>query len=107
MMTRALGHEVEPEYHVPPAAVKKRIMVVGAGPAGMECAITATRRGHSVTMIERSDRIGGSFRTFASRDLARSEDLLSLVRHYEVMATKLGIEMQFNTEANTKAMRGL
>lgn len=106
-MNPALGHEVEPEYHVTRAAVKKRIMVVGAGPAGMECAITATRRGHSVTVIERGDRIGGSFRSYASRDLARSDDLLSLIRHYEVMVKKLDIEMKFNTEANAKVMRGL
>jgi 2,4-dienoyl-CoA reductase (NADPH2) len=106
-MNPALGHEVEPEYAITPAAVKKRIMVIGAGPAGMECAITAAKRGHSVTVFERGSRIGGSLIGYASRDLARPDDLLSVIRHYEVMAAKLGVEVRLNTEANAKMMRSL
>lgn len=104
-MNPALGHEVEPEYHVRPAAVKKRIMVVGAGPAGMECAITAAKRGHAVTVFEKAERIGGNLLGFAARDLARPDDLMSVVRHYEVMAKKHGIAMKFGVEANPKFMR--
>ena len=61
-MNPALGHEVEPEYQVTPAAVKKKIMVVGAGPAGLECAITAAKRGHEVVVYEKGDRLGGNLR---------------------------------------------
>jgi len=104
-MNPALGHEVEPEYHVRPAAVKKRIMVVGAGPAGMEFAITAAKRGHAITVFEKAERIGGNLLGFAARDLARPDDLMSVVRHYEVMAKKHGIEMKFGVEANPKFMR--
>jgi 2,4-dienoyl-CoA reductase (NADPH2) len=106
-MNPALGHEVEPEYAVTPAAVKKKIMVIGAGPAGMEYAINAAKRGHAVTVYEKHDRIGGNLYAFASRDLARPDDLMSVVRHYEVMASKLGVEMKFNTEANAKFMRSV
>jgi len=106
-MNPALGHEVEPEYAIEPAAVKKKIMVIGAGPAGMEYAITAARRGHEVTVYEKAGRIGGNLYAFASRDLARPDDLMSVVRHYEVMAKKLGVEMKLNTEANAKLMRSV
>jgi 2,4-dienoyl-CoA reductase (NADPH2) len=106
-MNPTLGHEVEPEYQITPAAVKKKVMVIGAGPAGMEAAITAKKRGHDVTVFEKSDRIGGNLRAYANNDLARPDDLLSVVRHYEVMAEKLGIEMRFNTEANPKFMRSI
>jgi 2,4-dienoyl-CoA reductase-like NADH-dependent reductase (Old Yellow Enzyme family)/NADPH-dependent 2,4-dienoyl-CoA reductase/sulfur reductase-like enzyme len=106
-MNPALGHEVEPEYHVTAAAVKKRVMVIGAGPAGMECAITAAKRGHQVTVLEKADRIGGNLLAYAGRDLARPDDLLSIVRHYEVMARKLGIELRLGTEANAKLMRSV
>jgi len=106
-MNPALGHEVEPEYQIRPAAVKKRIMVIGAGPAGMEFALTATRRGHAVTVFEKSEAIGGSLRAYAARDLARPEDLASVVAHYEVMAKKLGVEVRLDTEANAKLMRSL
>ncbi len=106
-MNPALGHEVEPEYRMQPAAVQKKIMVIGAGPAGMECAITAARRGHSVTVLEKSDRIGGSLVAYATHDLARPEDLASVITHYEVMAKKHGVEIRFNTEANAKFMRSI
>ena len=106
-MNPALGHEVEPEYAIVPATVKKKIMVIGAGPAGMEYAITAAKRGHAVTVYEKTDRIGGNLYAYASRDLARPDDLMSVVRHYEVMAKKLGVEMKFNTEANARFMRSV
>jgi 2,4-dienoyl-CoA reductase (NADPH2) len=106
-MNPTLGHEVEPEYQIMPAAVKKNVMVIGAGPAGMEAAITAKKRGHDVTVFEKSDRIGGNLRAYAANDLARPDDLLSVVRHYEVMVEKLGIEIRFNTEANAKFMRSI
>lgn len=104
-MNPALGHEVEPEYAITPAAVKKKIMVIGAGPSGMEFAITAARRGHDVTVFERGNQIGGSLLGYSANDLARPDDLLSVVRHYEVMAKKLGVKVQFGTEANAKFMR--
>jgi 2,4-dienoyl-CoA reductase (NADPH2) len=106
-MNPALGHEVEPEYAITPAAVKKNIMVIGAGPAGMEFAITAAKRGHAVTVYERGERIGGRLLGYAALDLARPDDLQSVIRHYEVMSRKLGIEMKFNTEANAKFMRSV
>ena len=42
-----------------PAKSPKRVAVVGAGPAGMVCALAASRRGHAVTLIDASDRLGG------------------------------------------------
>ena len=105
-MNPALGHEVEPEYRVTPAAVQKKIMIIGAGPAGMECAITAVRRGHKVTVFERGDRIGGSLVGYAAHDLAHKEDLASVVSYYCVMAEKLGIDERFNAEVDPKLIRG-
>ena len=107
-MNPALGHEVEPEYHITPAAVKKKIMVIGAGPAGMEAAITARKRGHDVTVFEKADRIGGNLRRLCQPTTWPAPTTCSsVIRHYEVMAKKLGIEMRFNTEANAKFMRSM
>jgi 2,4-dienoyl-CoA reductase (NADPH2) len=103
----ALGHEVEPEYQVTAAAVKKKIMVIGAGPAGMECAITAAKRGHNVTVFDKASRIGGHLLAYATHDLARPDDLLSLVSQYDVVARKLGVEVRLDTEVHAKLMRSL
>jgi 2,4-dienoyl-CoA reductase (NADPH2) len=103
----ALGHEVEPEYAITPATVKKRIMVIGAGPSGMECALAARRRGHEVTVYERGDRVGGALLGYATNDLAHKEDLLDIVRYYETMARKLEIEVKLSTPVDPKLMRTL
>jgi 2,4-dienoyl-CoA reductase (NADPH2) len=106
-MNPALGHEVEPQYELKPAAVKKRVMVVGSGPAGMECAITAAKRGHHVTVFERAGRIGGSLVGFASHDQARPLDLTSVVAHYELLARKHGVEVKLDSEVSPKFMRSV
>lgn len=93
----ALGHEVEPEYHIRPAAVKKNIVIIGAGPAGLECAVTAAQRGHTVTIIEKQNHIGGQLKLFANHDLANKNDLFSLLSYYQTMLDKLEINVQLNT----------
>jgi NADPH-dependent 2,4-dienoyl-CoA reductase/sulfur reductase-like enzyme len=85
----------------------KKIMVIGAGPAGMECAITAAKRGHNVTVFDKAPRIGGNLYAYAMNDLARPDDLLSVISHYEVVARKLGIEIRLNTEVHAKFMRSV
>ncbi|GIK80274.1 MAG: FAD-dependent oxidoreductase [Pseudorhodoplanes sp.] len=104
-MNPALGHEVEPEYAITPAAVKKKIMVVGAGPGGMEFAVTAAQRGHAVTVFEKSDRIGGMLSGYAANDLANRADLQSVISYYEAMAGKLGIELRLGTTVDPHLMR--
>jgi len=105
-MNPALGHEVEPNYSLAPASRRKKIMIIGAGPAGMECAITATKRGHQVTVYERDQHIGGSLLGYAAHDLAHKDDLMSVVEHYRVMAAKLGIDVRLGTEVDAKLTRG-
>lgn len=101
----ALGHEVEPEYAITPAAVKKKIMVIGAGPGGMEFAVTAAQRGHEVTVFEKSDRIGGMLTGYAANDLANRADLQSVISYYETMVRKLGIELRLGTTVDPRLMR--
>lgn len=92
-----LGHEMEPEYHVVPPVRKKKVMVIGGGPAGLECAVTASRRGHDVTIYEKKDRLGGQVLS-AARELKGGEDLSRMIKHYEGEVLRRGIKVHFGVE---------
>lgn len=64
-----------------PAAVIKRVVVVGAGPAGLEAAITASERGHEVILYEKGDEPGGNIRLGCVPPF--KQDLRRLLQHYE------------------------
>jgi len=64
-----------------PAAVMKRVFVIGAGPAGLEAAITASERGHEVILYEKNDELGGNVRLGCVPPF--KQDLRRLLAHYE------------------------
>jgi 2,4-dienoyl-CoA reductase (NADPH2) len=96
-----LGHEVEPEYDVRPAAVKKKVMVAGGGPAGLEAAITAAQRGHEVTVFESGDHLGGALLP-SSHDIGGGEVLLELRDYYRLRLKELGVKVRLNTQVDRK-----
>jgi len=59
VLNPTLGKEAE--WVIKPAATKKKVLVVGGGPAGMEAAVTAAKAGHSVSLHEKEGRLGGLF----------------------------------------------
>lgn len=66
---------------VEPAEVSKRVLVVGAGPAGCMAAITACARGHKVALAERADRVGGNVRLIAQE--SHKEDIARYLHYLE------------------------
>jgi NADPH-dependent 2,4-dienoyl-CoA reductase/sulfur reductase-like enzyme len=54
-----LGKEGDPRYQIKPAKKSKKVFVIGGGPAGMEAAKTAGKRGHRVTLFEKENELGG------------------------------------------------
>lgn len=86
----------ETETRLVPARVPKRITVVGGGPAGMELAATAARRGHQVTLLEREKELGGNLNT-ASRVLYKHH-MVELIRWYEHQLQQLGVKVQNGRE---------
>lgn len=73
----ATGREAEP---IVPARERRRILIVGAGPAGIACALAAAGRGHAVTLAERAPRLGGQ--VALSADLPFKAPLRRLCVHY-------------------------
>ncbi|MFQ6103858.1 MAG: FAD-dependent oxidoreductase [Candidatus Glassbacteria bacterium] len=101
-----LGHEAEPSYDPAPAANKKRVFVIGGGPAGLECAVTAARRGHDVTIYEKESRLGGQL-IYASREPSGGNKFLDLIKYYEIQIEKLGITVELNTEMTARSASSL
>jgi 2,4-dienoyl-CoA reductase (NADPH2) len=95
-MNPLLGHEYEPEYQLTPTEHPKKVFVFGAGPAGMEAAVTAARKGHHVTLFEKSDRLGGQLNS-ASTEIAGGEVFNQLIDYYKVHLDKHGVEVKLNT----------
>ena len=75
------------------AMKSKQVVVVGAGLAGLEYAVTAARRGHKVTLLEKSDRIGGQIKEEYCPSYKRKE-LGQLLKYYEAMLKKLGVDLR-------------
>jgi 2,4-dienoyl-CoA reductase (NADPH2) len=96
-----LGHEIEPEYRITPAVRKKRVMVVGAGPAGLECAIAAAGRGHDVTIYDKKDRLGGQIIS-ASTEIKGGADLVKLMNYYEGELKRKNITLNLGVEVDKK-----
>lgn len=71
-------HETELEYH--PRVRHKRIAVVGAGPAGLACAVVAAQRGHEVTLFDSAAEIGGQFNL--AKRIPGKEEFHETLRYY-------------------------
>lgn len=80
---------------IPPAAHRRRVLVAGGGPGGMQAAITAARRGHQVTLYEKSDTLGGAL-NFA-RHVPFKSDLFRLIGVMERELKSLPVNLMLNT----------
>ena len=74
------------------ATFRRRVVVVGAGPAGMKAAETAARQGHEVILIERRNRTGGQLR-IAQKIRGRGE-IGGVIDHLDVMIAKHGVDLR-------------
>lgn len=83
---------------IEPAKTKKKVVVVGAGIAGMETAWTAAARGHEVQLFEKSAYPGGQFKIAAIPP--HKQMLARACVYYSRMCKKYGVQMHYNTEAD-------
>ena len=84
------------KYHIKPAKKKKRIAIVGGGIGGMESALVFAKRGHTVTLYERSDKLGGVFIAAAAPSFKEKDK--ALIAWYIRELSKYPIDIKLNTE---------
>ena len=84
------------KYAITPAKKVKKIAVIGGGIGGMEAAIVCAKRGHKVTLYEKSDKLGGVF-IAAAAPFYKEKDKM-LIKWYEREIQKYPIEILLNTE---------
>ena len=93
----ATGRETKMPHIIPKSGAKKKVVVVGAGPGGLEAARVSAERGHDVVLFERDDRTGGQI-NIAAKGPTR-ESLSGIVRWLDRQVHKLGVDVRLNTEA--------
>ena len=93
----------ETKLNITPSASKKKVAVVGAGPAGLAAATTAAQRGHAVTLFDRADRIGGQF-NMAMR-VPGKEEFVETLRYFNRQIELLNIALRLNTSADADALK--
>jgi len=86
-----------------PTARPRRVLVVGAGPAGLQAAISAAAHGHRVTVLERQAQPGGNLRLAAS--VPNRAEIGDLTRNQVIECRRLGVEIRLEVEADAALVR--
>lgn len=80
--------------------LKRKVLVIGAGPGGMEAAVTAARRGFDVEVWERNSHVGGNL--WAAGTPTFKHDVLNLIHYFEHRMQSLGVKVILNKEAKAE-----
>ena len=87
---------------IAPTQAIKTIAIVGAGPAGLACAVTAAERGHKVTLYDAASEIGGQFNI--AKRIPGKEEFSETLRYFEVRLKELNVEVKLDTSLTTQAL---
>lgn len=100
MVNPWIGHEREEGfgyYGFDKVASPKKVLVIGAGVAGMTAAYIAARKGHDVTIMEKGNEVGGQMR-IASNGPFGDDEFMRLVNYCKTQCDKDGVKFEFNKE---------
>ncbi|MHA6345345.1 oxidoreductase [Roseivivax sp. CAU 1761] len=98
----ATGRELEQPHEVPKAPARRRVVVIGAGPAGLEAARVSAARGHEVIVHEAANDPGGQVRLTAQTP--RRAEMIQLVQWRFEECTRMGVSFRFNSFADAETV---
>ena len=104
-ITCAVNPCVGREYELSPAPEKKRVTVVGGGPGGLYAAWACAVRGHQVTLVEKSNELGGNFR-IAAYPTGKGQ-LTEAIRSMIVKCQQADVDLRCGVEADEMLLRSL
>ncbi|MFJ9795630.1 FAD-dependent oxidoreductase [Streptomyces sp. NPDC101145] len=94
----------ETELVLSPTRLRKRIAVVGAGPAGLACAVSAAGRGHEVTLYDAADEIGGQLNV--AKRVPGKEEFEETLRYFRVQLELRGVDVRLGTHVSAGMLAG-
>ncbi|SCK10553.1 NADPH-dependent 2,4-dienoyl-CoA reductase [Vogesella sp. LIG4] len=94
----------ETELNYPPAATRKKLAVVGAGPAGMAFATIAAERGHDVTLFDAAAEVGGQFNV--AKRIPGKEEFHETLRYFARRIETTGVALRLNTRVTAAELAG-
>jgi 2,4-dienoyl-CoA reductase-like NADH-dependent reductase (Old Yellow Enzyme family) len=101
----ATGREATMPHVIAPAGQKKRVVVVGAGPAGLEAARVSAARGHAVTLFEAGQRPGGQVAIAAKAP--RRKEIIGIIDWLTAEVERLGVDLRCGVYAEAAEVEAL
>ncbi|MBD0416994.1 NADH:flavin oxidoreductase [Oryzicola mucosus] len=95
----ATGRELTMPHTIPKASTRRKVVIVGAGPAGLEAARVAGERGHDVVVLEAAGQAGGQIRLTAQSP--RRHEMISIIDWRLAQCDRLGVKIRYNLWADT------
>ncbi|MDT0464867.1 NADPH-dependent 2,4-dienoyl-CoA reductase [Streptomyces gibsoniae] len=94
----------ETELVLSPTRLRKKVAVVGAGPAGLACAVSAAERGHQVTLYDAASEVGGQLNV--ARKVPGKQEFDETLRYFRAQLDRHGVDVRLNTRVAAADLAG-